>query len=63
MLVNIDPEKLNKFYQDFNISKKEQTNYNNFINSNKRKQLEILNHIYISNAEKNNLLFNLCLCI
>ena len=52
MLVNIDPEKLNKFYQDFNISKKEQSNYNKFIDSNKRKTIRDIKCDLISNAEK-----------
>ena len=39
MLVDIKPEQLTQFYQDANIGQQEQSHFNQFINSNKRKTI------------------------
>ena len=56
MLVDITPEQLTQFYQDANIGQQEQSHFNQFINSNKRKTIREIRRNLIMNADNNYLI-------
>ena len=56
MLVDIKPEQLTQFYQDANIGQQEQSHFNQFINSNKRKTIREIRRNLIMNADNNYLI-------
>ena len=57
MLVDIKPEQLNQFYQQCNIDSNQQSNFNQFINSYRRKTIREMRRNIIINSDKNNVVF------